>query len=217
MSVRKAHNSGRNHLRNVEEYYQRMDTSPAFVAPPTDAMPAQPGTHSTHSGTEISQERAQHVIDSVMSDYHAQGVQPEAISYGRNPMTGLVMGQPPFAPPFGFAPPGAMAVGPPTPAGRGLPPMPPGGRGVPPPLPGMLFPPPPGALPGFPPPPPGGAMPGFAAPGFAPGQAGSPPQAVPFAPPGVVPPPGAPPFNPPGGAQPPGFAAPPQGQRPPGM
>jgi hypothetical protein len=24
MSVRKAHNSGRNHLRNVVEYYQRM-------------------------------------------------------------------------------------------------------------------------------------------------------------------------------------------------
>jgi hypothetical protein len=25
MSVRKAHNSGRNHLRNVVEYYQRMN------------------------------------------------------------------------------------------------------------------------------------------------------------------------------------------------
>ncbi|KAB8236153.1 putative U1 snRNP complex component Yhc1 [Aspergillus alliaceus] len=27
MSVRKAHNSGRNHLRNVLEYYQRTSTS----------------------------------------------------------------------------------------------------------------------------------------------------------------------------------------------
>lgn len=27
MSVRKAHNSGRNHLRNVIEYYQRMPST----------------------------------------------------------------------------------------------------------------------------------------------------------------------------------------------
>jgi U1 small nuclear ribonucleoprotein C len=44
MSVRKAHNSGRNHLRNVVEYYQ-----------------------------QIGQEKAQSVIDSITSSYAAEG------------------------------------------------------------------------------------------------------------------------------------------------
>ncbi|THC90440.1 hypothetical protein EYZ11_010099 [Aspergillus tanneri] len=44
MSVRKAHNSGRNHLRNVLEYYQ-----------------------------QIGQEKAQSVIDSITSSYAAEG------------------------------------------------------------------------------------------------------------------------------------------------
>ena len=33
MSVRKAHNSGRNHLRNVVEYYQRMRWPSLFPSP----------------------------------------------------------------------------------------------------------------------------------------------------------------------------------------
>ncbi|KAF4252113.1 hypothetical protein CNMCM8689_001377 [Aspergillus fumigatus] len=44
MSVRKAHNAGRNHLRNVVEYYQ-----------------------------QIGQEKAQSVIDSITSSYAAEG------------------------------------------------------------------------------------------------------------------------------------------------
>lgn len=44
MSVRKAHNSGRNHLRNVVEYYQ-----------------------------QIGQEKAQSVIDSITNSYAAEG------------------------------------------------------------------------------------------------------------------------------------------------
>jgi U1 small nuclear ribonucleoprotein C len=44
MSVRKAHNSGRNHLRNVVDYYQ-----------------------------QIGQEKAQSVIDSITASYNAEG------------------------------------------------------------------------------------------------------------------------------------------------
>lgn len=44
MSVRKAHNTGRNHLRNVVEYYQ-----------------------------QIGHEKAQSVIDSITSSYAAEG------------------------------------------------------------------------------------------------------------------------------------------------
>lgn len=44
MSVRKSHNAGRNHLRNVTEYYQ-----------------------------QIGHEKAQSVIDSITSSYAAEG------------------------------------------------------------------------------------------------------------------------------------------------
>jgi U1 small nuclear ribonucleoprotein C len=44
MSVRKAHNNGRNHLRNVVDYYQ-----------------------------QIGQEKAQSVIDSITNSYNEQG------------------------------------------------------------------------------------------------------------------------------------------------
>ncbi|OJI98475.1 hypothetical protein ASPVEDRAFT_461603 [Aspergillus versicolor CBS 583.65] len=50
MSVRKAHNSGRNHLRNVVEYYQ-----------------------------QIGQEKAQSVIDSITSSYAAEGQLVQAV------------------------------------------------------------------------------------------------------------------------------------------
>jgi U1 small nuclear ribonucleoprotein C len=45
MSVRKAHNSGRNHIRNVVEYYQ-----------------------------QIGHEKTQSVIDSIASSYTAEGL-----------------------------------------------------------------------------------------------------------------------------------------------
>lgn len=46
MSVRKAHNSGRNHIRNVVDYYQ-----------------------------QIGHEKTQSVIDSIASSYTAEGLQ----------------------------------------------------------------------------------------------------------------------------------------------
>lgn len=46
MSVRKSHNAGRNHLRNVTEYYQ-----------------------------QIGHEKAQSVIDSITNSYAAEGQQ----------------------------------------------------------------------------------------------------------------------------------------------
>lgn len=33
MSVRKAHNSGRNHIRNVVDYYERKSAPPLFFGP----------------------------------------------------------------------------------------------------------------------------------------------------------------------------------------
>ncbi|KAJ5700525.1 hypothetical protein N7536_003538 [Penicillium majusculum] len=80
MSVRKAHNSGRNHLRNVVDYYQ-----------------------------QIGQEKAQSVIDSITSSYAAEGQQaPNMMAPGAFPPPFGFPGQlgmPP--PPFGIPPPGA--------------------------------------------------------------------------------------------------------------
>ncbi|KAJ5544719.1 hypothetical protein N7461_007023 [Penicillium sp. DV-2018c] len=82
MSVRKAHNSGRNHLRNVVDYYQ-----------------------------QIGQEKAQSVIDSITSSYAAEGQQvPNMMAPGAfppPPFPGFPgrPGMPP--PPFGIPPPGA--------------------------------------------------------------------------------------------------------------
>ncbi|KAI5927427.1 U1 zinc finger-domain-containing protein [Camillea tinctor] len=180
MSVRKAHNSGRNHLRNVVDYYQ-----------------------------QIGHEKAQSVIDSITSSYAAEGQahanpmllqnQPghgAAATAAFPPPAFTFPGMPPLpfpgmpgAPP----PPGAPGAFP-----QGMPP-PPGssslGRGgMPPPFPGPngLPMPPPGGLPPFPPP---GGLP-FPPPGAA----GAPP--FPF--PGM-PPPGAQGF--PGGPTPPGVGA----------
>ncbi|KAH8158840.1 hypothetical protein CIB48_g9400 [Xylaria polymorpha] len=163
MSVRKAHNSGRNHLRNVVDYYQ-----------------------------QIGHEKAQSVIDSITSSYAAEGQahanpmlpqnQPGAHGVGGAPGA--------FPPPFNLprwpcsddcvaaAPPGQQG------AGRGgLPPFPPGPGGMPMPPPGGLPFPPPGGLPfpGFPGMPPPGAQ-GFpgpsppGAPGFPPPVGGPPGQ-----------------------------------------
>jgi U1 small nuclear ribonucleoprotein C len=84
MSVRKAHNSGRNHLRNVVEYYQRT------LARHITAMDHRKLTVWPH--TEIGQEKAQSVIDSITSSYAAEG-QPL-------PNPAMVPGA--FPPPFGF-------------------------------------------------------------------------------------------------------------------
>lgn len=186
MSVRKAHNSGRNHLRNVVDYYQ-----------------------------QIGHEKAQSVIDSITSSYAAEGQahanpmlpqnQPGGIAPGLGPMPGSAppnFGGFPFpgGPPGAFPPPPGSAGAPPFPfpmpgmplpgmPGGGAPPfgMPPGGaggRGMPmPPFPGMPgagaggvppFPPPPGGLP-FPPPPGAGGAPNFPFPPPGQGFPGMPP------------------------------------------
>ncbi|KAF3173618.1 hypothetical protein TWF751_005260 [Orbilia oligospora] len=186
ISVRKAHNNGRNHIRNVVEYYQ-----------------------------QIGQERAQSVIDTITNSYAAEGhalpfpgmpVMP-GFPGGPPPPGGLPAGMPP--PPFGFPggtgmppPPGGFPGGLPPPGGRGMPlPLPlPGQPGAPPlPLPGM---------PGAPPFPPNFPLPTNLPGGMPPlGPNGMP---LPIPPPGglpagMIPPPGfhGGPPGPPGGINPP--------------
>ncbi|KAF3312341.1 hypothetical protein TWF173_007318 [Orbilia oligospora] len=185
-NVRKAHNNGRNHIRNVVEYYQ-----------------------------QIGQERAQSVIDTITNSYAAEGHalpfpgMPMMPSFpgGPPPPSGLPSGMPP--PPFGFPggtgmppPPGGFPGGLPPPGGRGMPlPLPlPGQPGAPPlPLPGM---------PGAPPFPPNFPLPTNLPGGMPPlGPNGMP---LPIPPPGglpagMIPPPGfhGGPPGPPGGINPP--------------
>jgi len=234
MSVRKAHNSGRNHLRNVVDYYQRK--SPSSIPLQHEAFSRRHhnrGRYRSHHATsshshrlypEIGHEKAQSVIDSITSSYAAEGQahanpmlpqnQPGGIPPGLGPMPpgpGGMPFPPPGAPPFPF--PGLPA---------GIPPPPfPGMPGAPPP-PGASV---PGAAPGAPPFLPAGAargmppMPPFSGiPG--PGGAAPPPGGLPF-----PPPPGGLPFPPPPGAAfpfpPPmpggqGFPPPPFGAAPPG-
>ncbi|EPE29363.1 C2H2 and C2HC zinc finger [Glarea lozoyensis ATCC 20868] len=154
MSVRKAHNSGRNHLRNVVDYYQ-----------------------------QIGHEKAQSVIDSITSSYAAEGQSSSNPMLGQNPGVhppppfAFPGGAPPPFPMPGMPlpPPGALPPGMiPPPGGRGMPMPPfPGGPGAPPfPIPGMPFPPPGGLPPNFQMPPlPGGFQP---PPGFPP-MPGAPP------------------------------------------
>ncbi|KAL2031999.1 hypothetical protein VTO58DRAFT_107350 [Aureobasidium pullulans] len=137
MSVRKAHNSGRNHLRNVVDYYQ-----------------------------QIGHEKAQSVIDSITSSYAAEGqasANPMLPGGTHAGVAAMPFGFPPgMPPPFGApgAPPMPAGRGmPPFPfPPNGMPPFPPNGMPFPPPTPGaagsppqgMPF-PPPGGMP-FPPP-----------------------------------------------------------------
>ncbi|KAJ4417241.1 U1 small nuclear ribonucleoprotein C [Gnomoniopsis sp. IMI 355080] len=182
MSVRKAHNSGRNHIRNVVDYYQ-----------------------------QIGHEKAQSVIDSITSSYAAEGQahnnpmlpqnQPGGSAGGFGAFPPPPMGgMPPFPFPGGMPPPGFPV---PPPGGLGVPPAGaafPAGMPVPPPIrPGSGF-----SMPPFPPPitptsaggssvpPPGSGgfpIPPPGAPGglpFPPPQGGVPPN-FPFPPPGGFP------------------------------
>ena len=121
MSVRKAHNSGRNHLRNVVDYYQ-----------------------------QIGHEKAQSVIDSITSSYAAEGQahanpmlpqnQPHAAHHhmshhgapgsGPPPLPGMPPGA--GAPGFPMPPPGPGGL--PFPLPAGMPPLPGMPGGPPPPL-----------------------------------------------------------------------------------
>ncbi|KUM59434.1 hypothetical protein ACN42_g7692, partial [Penicillium freii] len=127
MSVRKAHNSGRNHLRNVVDYYQ-----------------------------QIGQEKAQSVIDSITSSYAAEGQQaPNMMAPGAFAPPFGFTGQPGMPPPpFGIPPPGAPGapgmLPRPTQANQYPYPTAPGAHGLPfPPFPNATGTPPTG---GFPPP-----------------------------------------------------------------
>lgn len=109
MSVRKAHNSGRNHLRNVVDYYQ-----------------------------QIGHEKAQSVIDSITNSYNAegQGSSNPMNNFPGAPGVGGGGGGGPggFGPPppgFGGPPPpqgsgfgsaGGFPLGMPPPPGQGPPP-----------------------------------------------------------------------------------------------
>ncbi|KAF7355469.1 U1 small nuclear ribonucleoprotein C [Mycena sanguinolenta] len=134
-SVRKAHNSGRNHLSNVRDYY-----------------------------ASLGHDKAQSIIDQITSAYETSGGPPPgygAPMFGGPmgpPPPGFGGPRPPFPPPNGFPP--MMGNPPPFPP-NGVPMGPPGGfPGGPPP-----FPPngPPAGMPPFPPNggPPGGPPAGF--------------------------------------------------------
>ncbi|CAF9920369.1 MAG: hypothetical protein GOMPHAMPRED_002067 [Gomphillus americanus] len=88
MSVRKAHNSGKNHLRNVTDYYQRKKA------------PKKPTIQQPHTFAEIGHDRAQSVIDSITNSYAVDaaagpnpGMQGPPGSTGAPPMFAPNMGR----------------------------------------------------------------------------------------------------------------------------
>ncbi|THH14394.1 hypothetical protein EW146_g5926, partial [Bondarzewia mesenterica] len=197
-SVRKAHNSGRNHLANVRDYY-----------------------------ASLGHDKAQSIIDQITSAYESSGGPPPG-GFGFGPQhlapAGPPFGGPPFGGPGGFTSPPAGFPQPPFPPGPGgFPPPgmmgPPGGPPFPPAggmPPGMG---PPNGFPGAPPFPPQN-MPPFPAqnaPPFSPPNAAAPGSAPPF-PPNFAPGPNQPPpnFSGPPGQQQSGQGPPPQSGGPPG-
>ena len=92
MSVRKAHNSGRNHERNVLDYYQRT-LSPTLSIPRLAKL-------FLRLYKEIGHEKAQSVIDSITSSYAAEGqagANPMLAPQGGPPLGGQGFPPPPFA------------------------------------------------------------------------------------------------------------------------
>ena len=92
MSVRKAHNSGRNHERNVLDYYQRKYQLPSLLFEYLELY--------YNWYTEIGHEKAQSVIDSITSSYAAEGqagANPMLVPQGGPPMGGQGFPPPPFA------------------------------------------------------------------------------------------------------------------------
>ncbi|TFK71789.1 zf-U1-domain-containing protein [Pluteus cervinus] len=125
-SVRKAHNSGRNHLANVRDYY-----------------------------ASLGHDKAQSIIDQITSAYESSGGPPPG-GFGFGPQhLGPPPPFMPGSFPGGMPPPGFAGGRPPFPPGPGFPPMgPPGAPPFPPngglPPPGMVPPPfPPNGPPGM--------------------------------------------------------------------
>lgn len=117
MSVRKAHNSGRNHLRNVVDYYQRTTPFPPRTPEPLQGSPAttRPANIAPPPSPEIGHEKAQSVIDSITSSYAAEG---QAHANPMLPQNQPGHGFPPFPFPGGAPPPfAAGGVPPPFPGG----------------------------------------------------------------------------------------------------
>ncbi|EJU06616.1 zf-U1-domain-containing protein [Dacryopinax primogenitus] len=159
-SVRKAHNSGRNHLQNVKDYY-----------------------------ASLGHDKAQDIIDQITKAYES-GLPPGgagfgvgALGAGQAPPMGFPPGMPPPPPPGMVPPPGMFGIPPPPPGmipPGGAPPFPPSapGSGLRPA--GMTaappFPPGPGFAPqGMPPfPPSGPPFPPTSAPSYGPPADGTP-------------------------------------------
>ncbi|MCJ1437657.1 hypothetical protein MMC27_007044 [Xylographa pallens] len=98
MSVRKAHNTGKNHLRNVVDYYQRtLNPSVGYKVP--------------REKEEIGHEKAQSVIDSITSSYAAEGQAGANPMLGQHPGPGQPFPPPPFGFPGGMMPPFGMPGG----------------------------------------------------------------------------------------------------------
>ncbi|KAI9466931.1 U1 small nuclear ribonucleoprotein C [Lactarius psammicola] len=155
-SVRKAHNSGRNHLANVRDYYACKSCSCSSYTTVSPSLPPPPA---------LGHDKAQSIIDQITSAYESGGGPPPG-GFGFGPQH-LTPSGPGFVPPPGFG-------GPP---GFPRPPFPPGPGGLPPP--GVMGPPggPPFPPPGMGPPPPGFQGPGgppFPPPNFG-GPGGLPP------------------------------------------
>ncbi|KAG6869335.1 hypothetical protein C0993_000088 [Termitomyces sp. T159_Od127] len=147
ISVRKAHNSGRNHLANVRDYY-----------------------------ASLGHDKAQNIIDQITAAYETSGGPPPGgFGFGPQHLVGPPPGyggppagfggpmpppRPPFPPGPGF-PPMMPPGGPPFPPNGGAPGAPPPGFGGPPPFPPSAV--PPGGAPPFPPN--GGPSGGFPPPG----------------------------------------------------
>ncbi|KJA29861.1 hypothetical protein HYPSUDRAFT_81491 [Hypholoma sublateritium FD-334 SS-4] len=151
-SVRKAHNSGRNHLSNVRDYY-----------------------------ASLGHDKAQNIIDQITSAYESGGPPPGGFGFGPQHLGGPPPGYggPPMGYGQPMPPPGFGGPRPPFPPGPGFPPMmPPGGPPFPPNNmpPGMNGPPAGFGAPPFPPNgPPGGMLPPFPPSNGPPGNFNPPP------------------------------------------
>lgn len=94
MLVRKAHNSGRNHLANVRDYYA------------CQAIPHILINTFSHLVSALGHDKAQNIIDQITAAYESGGGPPPG-GFGFGPQH--LVGPPAFGPPPGFGgPPGTF-------------------------------------------------------------------------------------------------------------
>jgi len=94
-SVRKAHNSGRNHLANVRDYYACVSYFSLTLVLDSFSNPL-----------ALGHDKAQNIIDQITSAYESGGPPPGGFGFGPQHLG---------PPPPGFGPPGPMQFGPPPP------------------------------------------------------------------------------------------------------